>query len=226
MDPNAGAEHEMKLEVVNRDNESAGQVDVEDEIFGVPVREHLFWEVVNWQRSKRRAGTASAKTRAEKRGGGKKPWRQKGVGRARHGSIRSPIWVGGGVVHPPKPKDFSKKISKKKRKAALRSALSGRAGEGNLRVVDDLELPEVKTKRAVKMLEALDAEDALVVDTTWRDEETGQVRDNETLRLSVRNLPDVTYLPLDGLNVEDILNHEVLVLSRRALDELQEGLEQ
>jgi large subunit ribosomal protein L4 len=214
----------MKLDVVKRDNESAGEVDVEDEIFGTEVREHLFWEVVNWQRAKRRQGTHSAKTRSEKRGGGKKPWRQKGVGRARHGSIRSPLWVGGGKAHPPKPKDYDKKISKKKRKAAMRSVLSGRADEGNLRVVEDLELPEIKTKGAIEMLEALDAEDALVVDTTWRDEETGQVMDNEKLRLSVRNLEDVGYLPVDGLNVEDILNHQVLVISRRALEELQEGL--
>lgn len=214
----------MKLEVVDRQNESAGEVDVEASIFDAPVREHLFWEVVNWQRAKRRAGTHSAKTRSEKRGGGKKPWRQKGVGRARHGSIRSPLWVGGGKAHPPKPKDYDKKISKKKRKAAMRSVLSGRANEGNLRVVEDLELPEIKTKGALEMLEALEADNALVVDSTWRDEETGAVHDNETLRLSVRNLEDVTYMPVDGLNVEDILNHQVLVISRRALEELQEGL--
>jgi len=214
----------MELEVVDLENEPAGAVEVDDEIFDAPLREHLFWEVVKWQQAKRRSGTHSSKGRSEVRGGGKKPWAQKGTGRARHGSIRSPLWVGGGVSHGPDPKDYGYTISKKKRRAALRSAISVRRQEGNVRVVESLELPEIKTKRAVEALERLDASEALVVDTAGRDEETGEVQHNETLRLSVRNLPDVKYLAAEGLNVEDVLNHEVLVLSRDAVDQLQEGL--
>ena len=216
----------MKMDVVDLNNEPAGEVELDDGIFDVPVREHLFWEVVKWQQAKRRSGNHKARSRSEVRGGGRKPWAQKGTGRARHGSIRSPIWVGGGVSHGPKPRDYSYRINKKKRKAALRSALSDRAKEGSLRIVESLELPEIKTKAAVQALEGLDAANALVVDTTERDAETGQVKHNENLRLSVRNLTDVKYLAVEGLNVEDILNHEVLVISRAAVDQLQEGLEQ
>jgi large subunit ribosomal protein L4 len=214
----------MELEVVDLNNESAGSVEVDDAVFDAPVREHLFWEVVKWQQAKRREGSHSTKGRSEVSGGGSKPWAQKGTGRARHGSIRSPLWVGGGMSHGPGTKDYDYSISKKKRRAALRSALSVRRQEGNVRVVDSLELPEIKTKKAVEALENLEASDALVVDTTERDEETDDLQHNETLRLSVRNLPDVKYLAVEGLNVEDILNHEVLVLSQDAVDQLQEGL--
>lgn len=212
----------MKTEIVNLENEPAGEIELDDEIFDAPVREHLFWEVVKWQQAKRRSGTHRTKGRAEVRGGGKKPWAQKGTGRARHGSIRSPIWVGGGVSHGPKPRDYGYQISKKKRRAALRSALSARLQNGDVRIVESLELPEIKTKRAVEALENLDAREALVVDTTESTDEG--VEHNETLRLSVRNLPDVKYVAAEGLNVEDILNHEVLVISRAAIDQLQEGL--
>ena len=214
----------MKADVVNLENEPAGEVELEDGIFDAPVREHLFWEVVKWQQAKRHTGTHKTKSRSEVRGGGKKPWAQKGTGRARHGSIRSPLWVGGGVSHGPSPRDYNYQINKKKRKAAMRSALSDRAKQGSLRIVDSLELPEIKTKLAVERLEGLEASNALVVDTTERDAETGEVQHNENLRLSVRNLPEVKYLAVEGLNVEDILNHEVLVVSRDAVDQLQEGL--
>ena len=214
----------MKIDVVNLDNEAAGEIDLDEGVFDAPVREHLFWEVVKWQQAKRHSGTHNAKGRSEVRGGGKKPWAQKGTGRARHGSIRSPIWVGGGVSHGPSPRDYDYQINKKKRKAALRSALSGRAKGGNLRVVDSLELPEIKTSQAVESLEKLGATSALVVDTTERDPETGEVKHNDTLRLSVRNLPEVKYLAVEGLNVEDVLNYEVLVISGDAVDQLQEGL--
>jgi len=212
----------MKVDVVDLNNESAGEVELAEGVFEAPIREHLFWEVVKWQQAKRHAGTSSSKSRSEVRGGGKKPWAQKGTGRARHGSIRSPIWVGGGVSHGPEPRDYSYQISKKKRRAALRAALSGRAEQGNLRIVDSFDLPEIKTKQAVEALENLEASEALVVDTTERDPESGEVQHNEKLRLSVRNLPDVKYLATDGLNVEDILQYEVLVLTREAVDQLQE----
>jgi large subunit ribosomal protein L4 len=214
----------MKIDVVDIENSSVGEADLPEDIFGVEVREHLFWEVVNWQRARRRQGTHKVKGRSEVRGGGRKPWRQKGTGRARQGSIRAPQWVGGGAVHGPSPRDYSYSLPKKKRKAALRSALSLKADEGNLRVVDSLDLPEIKTKRAVEMLDALDASNALVVDATERDSETNEVTHNDKLRLSVRNLKDAKYLASEGLNVEDVLRFDVLVLSQKALDHIQEVL--
>lgn len=214
----------MKIDVVDSKNSSVGEADLSDDIFGVDVREHLFWEVVNWQRARRRQGTHKVKGRSEVRGGGRKPWRQKGTGRARQGTIRAPQWVGGGAVHGPSPRDYSYSLPKKKRKAALRSALSQKAEAGNLRVVDSLELPEIKTKRAVELLDGLEAPNALVVDATERDDETNEVRHNEALRLSVRNLEHAKYLASEGLNVEDVLRFDVLVLSQKALDHIQEVL--
>ncbi|MFP4597291.1 MAG: 50S ribosomal protein L4 [Persicimonas sp.] len=214
----------MKFDVVDLKNESVGEADLDDAIFATPVREHLFWEVVNWQRARRRSGTHKVKGRSDVRGGGRKPWRQKGTGRARAGTIRSPLWVGGGITHGPSPRDYSYQMPKKKRKAALRSALSMKARDGKLRVVDSLELDEIKTKRAVEVLQALEAPSALVVDATSRDEETNKVSHNETLRLSVRNLKDAKYLASEGLNVEDLLRYDVLVLSQQALDHIQEVL--
>ena len=214
----------MKLQVVNLDNEETGEVELDEAVFGVPVREHLFWEVVNWQRARRRSGTHKTKERGEVRGGGKKPWRQKGTGRARHGSIRSPLWVGGGVTFGPKNRDYSYALPKKKRKAALMSALSMKANNGQLKVVEDWELPEIKTKQAVATLEKLETPQALVVDVTHRDESDNSLHHNETLRLSVRNLKDAKYLAAEGLNVEDILRFESVVMSKSAVEQVQEAL--
>lgn len=214
----------MKFDVVDLKNEKVGEAELDDAIFATPVREHLFWEVVNWQRARRRAGTHKVKGRSEVRGGGRKPWRQKGTGRARQGTIRAPQWVGGGAVHGPSPRDYSYSMPKKKRKAALRSALSMKARDGKLRVVDSLEFPEIKTKFAVQVLETLEAPSALVVDATSRDEETNAVSHNDKLRLSVRNLKDAKYLASEGLNVEDVLRYDVLVLSQQALDHIHEVL--
>lgn len=214
----------MKINVVDQKNEKVGEVTLDDAIFAAPVRKHLFWEVVNWQRARRRAGTQKVKTRAEVSGGGKKPWRQKGTGRARAGTTRAPHWVGGGIVHGPTPRDFSYTMPKKKRKAALRSALSLKASEGKLIVVDDLTLAETRTKVALGVLKALQADRVLLVDATRRDEATQQVVHNESLRLSVRNLKNAKYLASDGLNVEDVLRFETLVISQTALDHIHEVL--
>src|SRR5690554_4743128 len=177
----------MKINVVDQKNEKVGEVTLDDAIFAAPVRKHLFWEVVNWQRARRRAGTQKVKTRAEVSGGGKKPWRQKGTGRARAGTTRAPHWVGGGIetraphwvgggiVHGPSPRDFSFSMPKKKRKAALRSVLSLKARDGKLIVVDDLTFAETKTKFAIGVLNALQAPSALLVDATSRDEKTQSV---------------------------------------------------
>lgn len=214
----------MKIEVVDLENKSTGEIDLDEAIFGVDVREHLFWEVVNWQRARRRAGTHKIKSRGEVAGGGKKPWRQKGTGRARQGTTRAPHWVGGGVVHGPTPRDYSYNMPKKKRKAALRSALSMKLRDGKLKVVDNLALPEIKTKLALKALDTLQAPKALVVDVTTRDGDTNQVSHNESLRLSLRNLKNAKYLAAEGLNVEDLLRYEVLVMSRSAVEHVQEAL--
>ena len=213
----------MKIEIVDLTNKATGEMDLDESVFGAPVREHLFWEVINWQRARRRAGTHKVKGRSEVSGGGKKPWRQKGTGRARAGTIRSPLWTGGGTVFGPTPRDYSYNIPKKKRKAALVSALSMKAANGQLKVVDAWELPEIKTKGALKALAALETPRALVVDTVRRDEGAG-VAHNDNLRLSVRNLKDVKYLAADGLNVEDLLRFDYVVLSRSAVEQLQEAL--
>lgn len=214
----------MKIDVVDLQNNATDGVELEDSVFGAPVREHLFWEVINWQRARRRSGTHSTKERGEVRGGGRKPWRQKGTGRARAGSSRSPLWVGGGTIFGPKPRDYSYTLPKKKRRAALRSALSMKLAEGQLKVVEDWALPEIKTKHAVETLEALGAPKALVVDVTERDEASNSVKHNDVLRLSVRNLKDAKYLAAEGLNVEDILRFDFIVLSRSAVEQVQEAL--
>lgn len=215
----------MKAQVVDLQNNPVGEVDLEDSVFGVEVREHLFWEVINWQRAKRRAGTAKVKGRTEVRGGGKKPWRQKGTGRARQGSIRASQWVGGGVPHGPEPRDYSYRMPKKKRRAALRSALSQKVQAGQIRVVDSLGFSEIKTRLANQALGALSASKALFVDSTTRALDTaGQPVHNENLRLSVRNLKNAKYLAAEGLNVEDLLKYDVLIISRQALEQVQEGL--
>jgi large subunit ribosomal protein L4 len=214
----------MKLEIYDLGTaKAAGEIDVDDAVFGTEVREHLFWEVVNWQRARRRAGTHKTKTRAEVRGGGAKPWRQKGTGRARQGTTRAPHWVGGGNAFGPSPRDYSFRMPKKKRRAALCSALSQKAAEKGIRVIDALDFPEIKTKEAAGVLDRFAAPKALFVDTTSRDD-AGQVQHNEKLRLSVRNLKNAKYLAAEGLNVEDILKYDVLFISKSAVEQVQEAL--
>lgn len=215
----------MKAQVFDLEHNAVEEIELAEGIFDAPVREHLFWEVVNWQRAKRRAGTSSTKTRSEVRGGGRKPWRQKGTGRARQGSIRSPQWVGGGIVHGPKPRDFSYRMPRKKRRAALISALAHKAQAGQLFVVESFDFERPKTKRAVAIIEAFGASKALFVDVTTRDEEgTGRPVHNENLRLSVRNIPHSKYLAAEGLNVEDLLGHDAVLMSREAIEQVQEAL--
>jgi large subunit ribosomal protein L4 len=190
------------LPVYNLRREEVGKIEVSDEIFGADVNRHLFYEVVKWQLAKRRAGTANTKGRAQVRGGGAKPYKQKGTGRARQGSRRAPNHVGGGTVHGPKPRSYAYALPKKVRRGALRSALSLRAKEGHLVVVQDLNLGEVKTKKAAEVFERLVGQYALIVEG-----------ENRELTLSVRNLPRVKYLPLEGLNVFDILKYPNLVVT-------------
>jgi large subunit ribosomal protein L4 len=195
------------IQVVNQAKEPAGEITLPEGAFDGPVRRHLLYEIVNMQRANRRAGSASTKTRGFVRGGGKKPWRQKGTGRARAGSSRSPIWVGGGTVFGPQPRDYSYRLPASARKSALRSALAMKVREGHLVVVDRIELPDGKTKSAVQMLQTLGLASALIITDTA----------NPMLERAARNLPRVKVLRAVGANVEDILRYQHLVLTREAV---------
>jgi large subunit ribosomal protein L4 len=195
------------IDVKSLDGKKVGSVDLDDSVFGVEVNEHLLWEVVKAQRAKRRAGTHSTKRRDEVRGGGKKPYKQKGTGNARQGSTRAPHYVGGGKVFTPKPRDYEYHVPKKVMAGALRSALSLRAKEQKLVVVDSFTLDAPKTKLVDKAIKTLGGTSALLVD--------GQ---NETLKKSTRNLQHAKYLAPEGLNVYDVLDHETLIMSRSTLD--------
>jgi len=201
------------VDVFNLKREKVGSIDLADEVFAAEVREHLFYEVVKAQLASKRQGTQCAKNRSAVSGSTKKLYKQKGTGRARHGSIRAPVFVGGGQAHPPRPRDWAYEPPRKVRALALTSALSKFAKEGRLLVVDRFELPEIKTKGFVSVLEALKAaKKTLVVDS----------QANEKLRLSVRNCKDHQYLPPEGVNVYDLLRHDTLILSKDAAKALEQ----
>lgn len=224
-------EQGMKAQVFDLEHKEVGEIELSDSVFGAEVRQHLFWEVINWQRAKRRAGTHAVKTRAYVSGGGKKPFKQKGTGRARQGSTRAPHWVGGAVVHGPQPRDYTYKMPKNKRKAALVSALSAKAKEGKLFVIDSFDFDAPRTKRAAAAMGAFEASKALFVDVTKKGElnEAGKPvskpEHNENLRLSVRNLARAKYLAVEGLNVEDLVGHDVLLISRQAVEQIEEVMQ-
>ncbi len=201
-----------KIDVFNLKREKVGELDVADEVFAVEVKEHLLHEVITAQLASRRAGTSAAKERAAVSGSKKKMYRQKGTGRARHGQVRAPIFVGGGRAHPPKPQDWSYRPPRRVRIGALTSALSMLLKEGRLTVVDTLELSEIKTKALLGVLADLQASSkTLVVDD----------KANENLRLSIRNVARSQFLPPEGVNVYDLLRHDHLVLSQNAVKALE-----
>jgi large subunit ribosomal protein L4 len=202
------------VDVYNIQKEKVGELDLKDEIFGVEVQGHLLHEVVTWQLACRRAGTASTKTRAEVHGGGRKPWRQKGTGRARVGSNRSPLWRGGGIVFGPKPRSYAYTLPKKVRRLALKMALSSKLANGQLVVLDAYPHTTPKTKDFVEVLRTFDLSKALFVTQ----------EDNRALTLSARNVPHVQVLPPAGLNVYDILKHTHLVLFSPALSAIEARL--
>jgi len=202
------------LDVLNQSGDKVGQIELADAVFGAPVKEHLLWEVVVAQLAGRRRGTASTLSRSEVKGSTRKLYRQKGTGRARHGAVRASHFVGGGAAHGPKPRSYYKMPPKKVRKSALRSALSLRAGEKKLLVLQDLELGEIKTKKMAEVLKKLGIERGLIVDD----------KGNLKLIKSVRNLPRSKYLAPEGLNVYDILRHETLVLTAPAAKKIEERL--
>ncbi len=202
----------VKVALYNMDGKECGQIELKDEIFNVEVNTVVMHEVVVAHLANRRQGTQSAKTRAEVRGGGRKPYRQKGTGRARQGSIRSPQWVGGGVVFAPKPRDYSKKVNKKVRRIALKSALTSRVQEDKLIVLENLNLEEIKTKAMVGVLNNFNVEKALVV----------LDGDNQNVVLSARNIPNVKTVRADMLNVYDILKYETFVATKDAVAKIEE----
>jgi len=203
------------FDIYDQEKNRISEIDLDDKIFGAKVDKNLFHEVVKMQLANRRGGNACTKTRSEVSGGGRKPWRQKGTGRARAGSTRSPLWVGGGVVFGPKPRAYSYSLPKKVRRAALKSALSLKVKEGKLLIVDNLNLEEIKTKAFVSLLKRLAVEGALIVDS-----------DNVNLERSARNLHTVKVLRPEGLNVYDILKYEYLLLTKQSAEKIQERLRQ
>jgi large subunit ribosomal protein L4 len=202
------------LDVKNIQGETVGSIELSDAVYATEVKEHLLWEVVRAQRAGWRAGTAKTKGRSEVRGGGKKPYRQKGTGRARQGTIRAPNHVGGGTVFGPQPRSYAMAVPKKVRRGALRSAVSLRLREEQLIVLDKLELDEIKTRGLARILTQLDAPRALIVEGT----------DNRSVSLSARNLATCKVLPVEGVNVYDVLNHEQLILTEQTAKELEARL--
>jgi len=201
-----------KVDIFNLKREKVGELVLSDDVFGTEVKEQLFYEVVKAQLASRRQGTAAAKERAAVSGSTKKIYRQKGTGRARHGSIRAPNFAGGGQAPPPKPRDWAYRPPRQMRIGALKSALSLFVKEGRLIVVDNIELVDVKTKALAGVLSTLKvAKKALVVDD----------KANEKLKLSIRNMEDHQYLPPEGVNVYDLLRHDHLVVSKEAAKALE-----
>jgi len=197
----------MKIDVVSMDGKKVGELELADAVFGTKVKDYLLWEVVKAQQAAKRAGTHATKTRMHVRGGGKKPYKQKGTGNARQGSTRAPHFVGGGVVFGPHPRDYSYTVPKKVRRAALASALSLRAQENKLVIVDKLTFDAPKTKKLAGVLKSLGLASALVVDG----------KQNGNLTKSGKNLPKSKTLAPEGLNVYDILNHPALVIAKDAV---------
>jgi len=197
--------NKLSIDIVDSKKKNVGTADL-PEAFGLPVKKQLLWEVVRQQNANDRAGTASTKKRTDVSGGGKKPWKQKGTGRARQGSIRASHWVGGGKAMGPKQRDYAYRPPLKVRKGALRSAISLRAKEGQLWILEGFELAEFKTKRAAGVFVKLGLADALIV----------EVKENLKLHRSVRNLAAFDAIAPEGLNVEDLLRHPALVLTTTA----------
>lgn len=201
-----------KVKVYNLRREESGEIDLADDVFGAEVNEALLYDIVKAQLASRRAGTAKTKGRAEVRGSSRKLYKQKGTGRARHGSIRAQQYVGGGKAHGPQPRSYAYRPTRKMRIGALKSALSFKLAEGQILVVDDFQLQEIKTKGLAQVLSALNvAEGSLLVDIVG----------NDNLRMSARNLPNAQFLPPEGVNVYDILRYEHLVLTREAAAAIQ-----
>jgi len=203
------------LDVFNLDNEKVGTVALSEEVFGRPAHDAVIWEVVKCQMARRRAGTASVKTRAEVTASGKKPYKQKRTGRARQGTEVAPQHRGGGVAFGPRPRSFAYRVPKKVQRLALCTALSDQLRGARLRVVKDFTLAEIKTKRLAEVLKRMGLEKAMLVDE----------KDNQKLKLSARNLARVTFRPVEGLNLVDLLRYENLLISESSIKRLDGELQ-
>lgn len=200
--------------IYNMEGSEVGTMELNDAIFGVKVNEHLVHQAVVRHLANRRQGTQKAKTRSEVRGGGKKPWKQKGTGHARQGSIRAPQWTGGGVVFAPVPRDYSKKMNKKEKRAALKSALTSRVEADKLIILESLTLAEIKTKEMQRILNNLKVKKALIV----------MPQLDEKVRLSARNIPGVDTLPAYMLNTYDVMRYSTLVMTKDSVATIEEVL--
>ena len=198
--------------VFNMEGNEVGTMELNDAVFGVEINEHLVHLAVVRQLAKKRQGTQKAKTRSEVSGGGRKPWRQKGTGHARQGSIRAPQWTGGGVVFAPVPRDYEVKMNKKERRAALKSALTSKVQDNKLVVVDSLTLAEAKTKEMQKVLTNLKADKALVITAA----------DDQNVAISARNIADVQTATVNTMNVYDVMKHNTVVVTKDAVASIEE----
>ncbi|WP_099156795.1 50S ribosomal protein L4 [Virgibacillus ndiopensis] len=204
-----------KVALFNQSGSQVGDVELNDSVFGIEPNTHVLHEAVVMQRASLRQGTHDVKNRSEVRGGGRKPWRQKGTGRARQGSIRSPQWVGGGTVFGPTPRSYSYKLPKKVRRLALRSALASKVKEDNLVVLESIAIDAPKTKEVVKMLDALNVDTKVLIVTAEKD---------ETVIRSANNLQTVKVLTVEEVNVLDLLTHDKLILTKEAAEKAGEVL--
>lgn len=204
----------MKIQVLDQNGQQVQEMDLPEEIFSYPIKDHLVYEAVVNYLANQRQGTASTKSRKEVSGGGRKPWRQKGTGRARAGSVRSPLWRHGGIVFGPKPRDYSYSLPKKAKRNALKSAFLAKFSEQQVLVINEIKINEPRTKEAINWLESLKLDSALIIDSG----------ENKNLFLSVRNIPEVKAVDEKHLNVYDVLKYHWLVFSQRSFNSLVEKM--
>ncbi|MGX4258056.1 50S ribosomal protein L4 [Bacillus sp. YH3-2-B2] len=204
-----------KVALYNQNGSTAGDIELNASVFGIEPNESVVFDAILMQRASLRQGSHKVKNRSEVRGGGRKPWRQKGTGRARQGSIRSPQWRGGGVVFGPTPRSYSYKLPKKVRRLAIKSVLSSKVNDNNIIVLEDLTLDTVKTKEMAAVLKGLSIEKKALIVTADA---------NEAVSLSARNIPGVTVVQANGINVLDVVNHEKLLITKAAVEKVEEVL--
>ncbi|MFO7886746.1 MAG: 50S ribosomal protein L4 [Eubacteriales bacterium] len=200
-----------KIALYKMSGEQAGEIDLNDDVFNIEVNEHVMYEAVKTYMANQRQGNQSAKTRSEVRGGGRKPWRQKGTGRARAGTIRSPLWKGGGVIFAPKQRDYSKKLPKKIKRLAMKSALSSKVLNDEMVVMEDLKLEDIKTKKMVEVLENLKVGKKALI-----------VTDDKNIYYSARNIKGIKTANVNTLNVYDLLNYNKFIITKDALKKVEE----
>ncbi|AMA50842.1 MULTISPECIES: 50S ribosomal protein L4 [Bacillus] len=204
-----------KVALYNQNGSTAGDIELNASVFGIEPNESVVFDAILMQRASLRQGSHKVKNRSEVRGGGRKPWRQKGTGRARQGSIRSPQWRGGGVVFGPTPRSYSYKLPKKVRRLAIKSVLSSKVNDNNIIVLEDLTLDTAKTKEMAAILKGLSVEKKALIVTADA---------NEAVALSARNIPGVTVVEANGINVLDVVNHEKLLITKAAVEKVEEVL--